>query len=123
MSHEISIEENHVDMMDGVARMIAIIIEAVITTEHPIGRMITTIVRITTTTTIGLEEAMAAAIDAEMKMETTPVEETRATAGITMGTVEVEVMRGAVKIIRETIIMAGLVTADVRKTEILLTIL
>ena len=91
-------------MMDGVARMIVIIIEAEITIGHPIGRMITTIVRITTAIIIGLEEAMAVAIDAETKIETIPIGETMVTAGITMGIVGVEVTRGTVKAIRATIV-------------------
>ena len=73
-------------MTDVVARMIVIIIEAEITIGHPIGKMITTIVRITTAMIIGLEEAMAVAIDAETKIETIPVGETIVTTGITMGT-------------------------------------
>ena len=58
MRHGILIEETHVDMTGGVARMIVIIIEVEITIGHPIGRMITTIVRITTAMIISLEEAM-----------------------------------------------------------------
>ena len=72
-------------MTDGMARMIVIIIEAEITIGHPIGRTITTIVRITTAMIIGLEETMAVTIDAETKIETIPVGETMVTAGITMG--------------------------------------
>ena len=100
-------------MTDGVARTIVIIIEAEITIGHAIGRMITSIVRITTAKIIGLEEAMAVAIDAEKKIETI----------ITMGTVGVEVTRGAVKVIRETIIMTRSATTGVRKTEVWSTIL
>ena len=85
-------------MTDGVAPMIVIIIEAEITIAHPIGRMIATIVRMTTAMIIGLELAMAVAIDAETKIETIPVGETMVTAGITMGTVGVEVTRGAEKL-------------------------
>ena len=123
MSHGISIEETHVDMTDGVARMIVIIIEPEITIGHPIGRMIATIVLITTAMIIGLEEAMAVPIDDEKKIETIPVGETMVTAGITMGTVGVEVTRGAVKVIRETIITIGSATTGVRKTEVWSTIL
>ena len=74
-------------MTDGVAPMIVIIIVAEITIGHPIRRMIATIVRIITAMIIGLEEAMAVAIDAETKIETILIVETMATAGITMGTV------------------------------------
>ena len=103
--------------------MIVIIIEAEITIGHPIGRMIATIVLITTAMIIDLEEAMAVAINAETKIETIPVGETMVTAGITMGTVGVEVTRGAVKVIRETIITTGSATTGVRKTEVWSTIL
>ena len=85
--------------------------------------MITTIVRITTAMIIGLEEAMAVAIDAETKIEIIPVRETMVTTGITMGTIGVEVMRGAVKVIRETIITTGSAATGVRKTETWSTIL